>query len=125
MAEKTFLGINIIVQMVLACQIYIYLKVNQVPSNDMRIKIYYLCSISSLYTIFHYAILAPDYRAYIFFMNEIFRFSIMYAICYYYCDKSSGLLKFKKQMLKTLKIWGILSISLITVDGLVIIFRIL
>ena len=107
---------------ILISQLYIYLKV--VPKDDMRIKIYGLCLVSAMYTCIHYCVIKPKYRAYMFFMNEIFRYLIMFAICYYYCDKSSGLLKSKRQLLKTLKIMGIISVTAISCVGVSIIVRI-
>jgi hypothetical protein len=62
----------------------------------MRIKIFLLCLFSAFYTGIHYCIIKPSYRGKMFFMNEIFRYLIMFAICFYYCDKSSGLLKSKR-----------------------------
>jgi len=87
----------------------------------MRIKIYVLCLVSASYTFIHYCVIKPKYRADMFFMNEIFRYLIMFAICYYYCDKSSGLLKSKRQLLKTLKIMGIISVTAISCVGVSII----
>ena len=53
-------------------------------------------------------------------MNEIFRYLIMFAICYYYCDRSSGLLKSRRQLLKILKIMGIISVTLISTFGIIV-----
>jgi hypothetical protein len=47
----------------------------------------------------------------------------MFAISYYYCEKSSGLLRRKKQLIKFLKAWGVISVIMILGMGIIIIVR--
>ena len=38
-AEKAFVAVDILTLIILVCQIYIYIKINKVPKQDMRVRI--------------------------------------------------------------------------------------
>lgn len=72
-----------------------------------------LSLIDGFYVVYHYGIQSPDMRAEKFFLLESFRYIIMTLICYYYSDKSAGLLRERKKIMKFLKfvlIAGLLTI---------------
>ena len=85
------------------------MRSHQIKMKDSRVQMFCLCFASNVYTIFHYGIFNPKYKAHFFFIIEFLRFFIMYWICYYYLDKASKLLSNGKSIIKFLQIWGVIS----------------
>jgi hypothetical protein len=121
-AEKTLLSIDAVTTVVLIAQITVYFA--RMPKTDFRLVILIVCLISSVYTFIHYGMMSALSRSKTFFVNEFFRFIILFTVCYYYCDKASGLLKNKKKIIIALKMWGIISVFLILLIGIFSIVKI-
>ena len=121
--EKTIVVSNLLLSFVLIWQAYfVYMRIQKIQTSDLRIKILFLCFASSLYNFFHYGILYPDAKASQFFIIIMFRFSITFMVCFYYCDKATGILKSRKQLMKFLRFYGIFSLlAILTMAVLIII----
>jgi len=86
----------------------------------MRILIFAISFLSTLNIFIHYAIINPKTRSKSYFVIEIFRLSVFFLICYYYCNKASGLLPNKRIIRILLRILFIISLVTIMVIGGVI-----
>jgi len=96
---------------------FVYMKFHQINKSDQRLWIFGLCLVSEIYTFFHYGIVNAKLKGNLYFINEIFRFLIMFSICYYYINKASGLLENRKFIMRLMKIWAVISVIVLVVDG--------
>ena len=119
--EKILISINFILIFFLFHQVwFVYIRKYKVKKDDGRIIIFILCIASAIYNFIHYGCTPSAYKGHTFFVLELFRFLIMFCICYYHSYKASGLLKDKKLVIKYLKIWGAISTTGIIVMGIII-----
>ena len=93
-AEKSV----IILDFVILVGIFILLSImirNQALKkySKLKLSIIILALLNATYVLYHYGIQRVKKRPKMFFILEIFRYSIMALICYYYCLSATGLLK--------------------------------
>ena len=107
--EKTLSVFNIIAIGILIYQINLYVRVLKIAKTDLRVVVYGVCLLNATYIFVHYGIIPTDKRYYLFLLIEVFRFAILFLICYYYTSKASELINNHKIVIRYLKIFGVLS----------------
>ena len=121
--EKVIVVFNFLLSLFLFYQaFFVYMRQQKIPASDGRVRILFFCLASSLYTFFHYGILYPKDKGYQFFIIIMFRFTIIFMVCFYYCDKATGILRFRKQLMKFLKLFAAISILSILAMGILLTF---
>ena len=103
----------------LCCMVYLTWVVlkNHSRKMNLRMVVILLSLMNSLYVFYHYGIQYVFSRAHTFFIIEIFRYINIALICYYYCDKASGLLNHRRGILLFLKTFLAIGLFLITSGG--------
>mmetsp|Transcript_35657 Transcript_35657/g.54556 ORF Transcript_35657/g.54556 Transcript_35657/m.54556 type:complete len:228 (+) Transcript_35657:8-691(+) len=124
-AEKSLLALDVVGGVLLVHQIWwVYVKAYRMSFKDMRLWIFSLCLVSQAYTFVHYGLIYKIYRAKLFFLNELFRFLVLFYICYYYIDKASGLVSNRKFIMRLMRIWAVISVFFVFFNGYVIFLHI-
>ena len=80
--------------------------------------------LGTLNFLIHYVDLSSVTKAETFFIIEIFRFSLFYMICYYYCAKASGLLTNQRLVIYLLRALFCVGIALINLFGIIFIVQV-
>lgn len=118
-SEKVILLMSIMAGVILGFQAHLQMKYFKKKCYDLKIGILIFASITEFYVLFHYGIMPPTNKGTLFVVIELNRFVVFYLLCFYYTDRSSGLLKKRrvsKNVLNFLMITGLCLIVWFGID---------
>lgn len=117
-AEKVLDVTSLVIFFLVFYQCYVYIFSYKILLKDLRVGILLVSLLASFNMFWHYAILWGPIRSKTFFLVEIFRFFLFFALSYYYVHKASGLLDNRRIIICVLRSMFLIGVVLIIVIGI-------
>ena len=116
--NKVLLVLTVAMFCVTVFQIYIYWFNHKL--KGFRVAIYGVCALSLLNTFIHYGVISPEDKSRSFVTIELFRATIFFMICYYYCEKMTSLLTYKRQCMTFMRLFYFVTFAINFILAIVI-----
>jgi len=118
-SERIMVGVAVFTILMVLWQLYVYLWSHKISVLDFRVITFFMCLLSSINVFIHYGFFSTIDKGKTFFLIELFRFSIFFMMCYYYCKKASKLVSYQQWVLIFLRLLFVSGCVLIVCMGLI------